>query len=192
MLLKQVVADAPFAAGMGKITDAWNILADKLKSYEDFGRNADGVNEEEDEKIELLDNVFELMDEAKTVENSKSLKAKEVQVKAEKDGKFIREMALQSLGKRSNKEDPTDNMVENRQSSLAMAIDGDSIREADWREKELSFKRTKLEASILQQQLDREERIAERAAEREHQLKLAQIESEKIMTLIKALADSKK
>ncbi|KAG9399899.1 hypothetical protein AC1031_011320 [Aphanomyces cochlioides] len=95
-----------------------------------------------------------LLDENKAIDSLKSSKAKEEQSKAESDGKYIREMALQSLGKRSRKDENSDSKIDNRQSSLAMAIDCDSKREADWREKELSFKRAKLDASILQQQLD--------------------------------------
>ncbi|KAG9409934.1 hypothetical protein AC1031_020246 [Aphanomyces cochlioides] len=200
VLLKQVVAEAPFAAGPRRLTDAWTTLAETIKTCDGFTRETfnrtsariSGVNEDEAEKIQLLDNVLELVDEAKAVDQSKSAQAKEDQMKIEEDGHCIRDMALQSLGKRQKKDETSDSKSENKRSSLATAIDTDSKREADWREKELSFKKAKLEASIIQQQLDREERVADRAAERDHQLKLAQIESDKIMTLIKALADSKR
>ncbi len=79
-------------------------------------------------------------------------------------------------------------IVENRRNSLAAAIEGDSERELVSRDKELEFKRVKLEADIEQRQLDREER----KAEREHQLALAKIESEKMTNMIKALLDSRK
>ncbi|KAG9405101.1 hypothetical protein AC1031_004207 [Aphanomyces cochlioides] len=91
VLLKQVVAEAPFAAGPRRLTDAWTALAETIKTCDGFTREVDahktfnrtsarlsGVNEDEDEKIQLLDNVLELVDEAKAVDQSKSAQAKEV------------------------------------------------------------------------------------------------------------------
>ncbi|CAK4319525.1 unnamed protein product, partial [Aphanomyces euteiches] len=53
-----------------------------------------GVNEDEDEKIQLLDSVLELVDEAKAVDKSKSMQAKLDQMKIDEDGHFIRGMAV--------------------------------------------------------------------------------------------------
>ncbi|CAK4066777.1 unnamed protein product [Aphanomyces euteiches] len=112
VLLKQVVAKAPFAASPRRLTDAWTALAETIKTCDGFTREVDGkkcqnrflslceahrtfnrtsarlsgVNEDEDEKIQLLDNVLELVDEAKAVDQSKSVQAKEEQMKIEEDG----------------------------------------------------------------------------------------------------------
>ncbi|KAG9405096.1 hypothetical protein AC1031_004202 [Aphanomyces cochlioides] len=149
VLLKQVVAEAPFAAGPRRLTDAWTALAETIKTCDGFTREVDGkkcqnrflslceahktfnrtsarlsgVNEDEDEKIQLLDNVLELVDEAKAVDQSKSAQAKEDQMKIEEDGHYIRDMALQSLGKRQKKDETSDSKSENKRSSLATAID---------------------------------------------------------------------
>ncbi|KAG9398311.1 hypothetical protein AC1031_014900 [Aphanomyces cochlioides] len=129
VLLKQVIAEAPFAAGPRRLTDAWTALAETIKTCDGFTREVDGkkcqnrflsrceahktfnrtsarlsgVNEDEDETIQLLDNVLELVDEAKAVDQFKSAQAKEDQMKIEEGGHYIRDMALQSLGKRQKK-----------------------------------------------------------------------------------------
>ncbi|RHZ33146.1 hypothetical protein DYB37_013256 [Aphanomyces astaci] len=78
--------------------------------------------------------------------------------------------------------------VESRRTSLASAIEIESERERATREKELEFQRFKFESDLKQREMDR----YERRAEREHQLAIARIESEKMSCLLKAVLEGRK
>ncbi|RLO11002.1 hypothetical protein DYB28_008013 [Aphanomyces astaci] len=65
---------------------------------------------------------------------------------------------------------------------------GGMLRELASREKQLEFDRFKYESDLKQRELDRDDR----KAEREHQLALARIESEKVSNLSKSVIDGRK
>ncbi|KAH9096903.1 hypothetical protein LEN26_017244 [Aphanomyces euteiches] len=215
-LLVQVAADLPFAAEKGQITKAWQALADALMGCDDFIRIVDGrrvqnrftalveehrrfdaasailsgVDEDETEKHVLLDDLVALLDDAKNdVKRSSNANEKE---KIENEGQIVREMAMQTMKRRSDNSETDDSKkkaaVDNRRNSLAAAIASDSEREQARRDKELDFKRFKFESEMKQREYDREER----KAERDHQLALARLESEKISSLLKAVLEGRK
>ncbi|RHY88619.1 hypothetical protein DYB35_011574 [Aphanomyces astaci] len=195
VLLIQVAADLPFAADKGQVTKSWQSLADKLVACDHFDRVVDGrkvqnrftalvdehrkfdtasaklsgVDQEELEKHSLLDDLLPLLDEVKSTAASNRVKMED-----EKD-KIEQGVMLKPA-------------VENRRNSLAAAIEADSERELASREKQLDFDRFKYESDLKQRELDRDER----KAEREHQLALARIESEKVSNLLKSVIDGRK
>ncbi|RHZ10091.1 hypothetical protein DYB37_013976 [Aphanomyces astaci] len=195
VLLIQVAADLPFAADKGQVTKSWQSLADKLVACDHFDRVVDGrkvqnrftalvdehrkfdtasaklsgVDQEELEKHSLLDDLLPLLDEVKSTAASKRVKMEDEKDKIEQGGMLK----------------PA---VENRRNSLAAAIEADSERELASREKQLEFDRFKYESELKQRELDRDER----KAEREHQLALARIESEKVSNLLKSVIDGRK
>ncbi|RQM23538.1 hypothetical protein B5M09_000848 [Aphanomyces astaci] len=115
--------------------------------------------------------------------------------KVEQDALIVRDVAMRTLKRRKDceldelkRKSPT----ENRRNSLAASIEAEGERELLVREKELEFQRFKFEAELKERErlrgLDREEM----KAERDHQVLLARIESEKMLTMFKAVAEAKK
>lgn len=230
MLLQQVAADLPFAVRLGK-SKAWQLLADTLMSCQEFDRNVDGkraqqrfttlveehraynansatqsgVDEEHSEKHILLDDILAQIDDINQQNVDKSNKIKEDAAKAELGGAIVREMAMQSLGKRPVPRDKDVDTRENRRASLAGAIVEDGKRVAEIREKKLAFKKQKLDEDANQRALDRYERArereenarqqeldrADRKEERAHQLAMAELENRKWDQVLKALLDKK-
>ncbi|KAH9112488.1 hypothetical protein AeMF1_013193 [Aphanomyces euteiches] len=138
----------------------------------------------------LLDDLVTLVDDIKNSVPSKQSDEKE---KIEQGALLVREMAMKTMKRRQeNTESEIDSKkkqaTDNRRNSIAAAIEADSEREFAVKEKELEYQRFRLESELKQCELDRQERKAERA----HQLALAQIESEKMLNLMKAFADGKK
>ncbi|ETV69897.1 hypothetical protein H257_14496 [Aphanomyces astaci] len=208
VLLIQAAADQLFAAEKGGVTKAWQALADTLIGCEHFVRVVDGrrvqnrftalVEEHRrfDKASALLSGVCEEEKEKHVIAAAKKNDtASQDKDKVEQDALIVRDVAMRTLKRRKDceldelkRKSPT----ENRRNSLAASIEVEGERELLVREKELEFQRFKFEAELKERErlrgLDREEM----KAERDHQVLLARIESEKMLTMFKAVAEAKK
>ncbi|RHZ04704.1 hypothetical protein DYB37_012181 [Aphanomyces astaci] len=222
VLLIQAAADQPFAADKGGVTKAWQALADTLMGCEHFDRVVDGrrvqnrftalveehrrfdkasallsgVCEEEKEKHVLLDDIVSLLDDQKVIAAAKKNDtASEDKDKVEQGALIVRDVAMRTLKRRKDcelDEPKRKSPTENRRNSLAAAIEAEGERELAVREKELEFQRFKFEAELKERELLRGLDREEKKAERDHQVLLARIESEKMLTMFKAVAEAKK
>ncbi|ETV64590.1 hypothetical protein H257_18529, partial [Aphanomyces astaci] len=145
VLLIQVAADLPFAAYKGQVTKSWfTALVDEHRKFDMASAKLSGVDQEELEKHTLLDDLLPLLDEVKSTAASKRVKMEDDKDKVEQGGMLVREMAMQTMKRRSdvdNDEVKKKPAVENRRNSLAAAIEADSERELTSREKQLEFDR---------------------------------------------------
>ncbi|RHY40780.1 hypothetical protein DYB34_012047 [Aphanomyces astaci] len=199
-MLIQVIADEPFAAEKSQMTKAWQTLAEKLMECPQFTRHVDarklqhrftflvdehrrfdvasaklsGSDQEETEKHMLLDDLLAHLEDTQIKAAEAKSTAPQEKDQVEQDGNFVREMAMQTMKRRAK--------------NLAAAMEVESERERTSRDKELEFERFKFESEMKQREIDRDER----RAEREHQLTLARIESEKMSCLLKAVLDGRK
>ncbi|RHY03166.1 hypothetical protein DYB25_013047 [Aphanomyces astaci] len=199
-MLIQVIADEPFAAEKSQMTKAWQTLAEKLMECPQFTRHVDarklqhrftflvdehrrfdvasaklsGSDQEETEKHMLLDDLLAHLEDTQIKAAEAKSTAPQEKDQVEQDGNFVREMAMQTMKRRAE--------------NLAAAMEVESERERTSRDKALEFERFKFESEMKQREIDRDER----RAEREHQLTLARIESEKMSCLLKAVLDGRK
>ncbi|KAF0705433.1 hypothetical protein AaE_014514 [Aphanomyces astaci] len=219
MLLIQAAADQPFAADKGQVTKAWQTLAETLMASDKFTRIVDakkvqhrfgllvdehrkfdmassrlsGVDEEETEKHMVLDDILSQLEDVKLLATAKQSATSEDKNTVEQDGVYVREMAMQTLKRRAEASKVGEvskkkAASEGRRNSLLSTLEKEGERELALRDKELEFKRFKFESDLKQREYEREER----KAEREHQLALARIESDKISTLLNAVLESRK
>ncbi|KAF0710533.1 hypothetical protein AaE_012479 [Aphanomyces astaci] len=202
VLLIQAATDKPFAAEKGQLTKAWQALADTLLACDHFTRVVDGrkvqnrfsalVEEHrQTEKHILLDDIVALLDDVKEIASQKTSNSVVEKEQAEQGALIVRDMAMRTMKRRKDNDSDEQKKkpaLDNRRNSLAAAIEAESERELVVREKELSFQQFKLESEIKQRELDREER----QAEREHQILMARIDNEKMLSMFKAFAESKK
>ncbi|RHY77077.1 hypothetical protein DYB30_009379 [Aphanomyces astaci] len=217
VLLIQAATDKPFAAEKGQLTKAWQALADTLLACDHFTRVVDGRkvqnrfsalveehrrfdkasaklsgdDEVETEKHILLDDIVALLDDVKEIASQKTSNSVVEKEQAEQGALIVRDMAMRTMKRRKDNDSDEQKKkpaLDNRRNSLAAAIEAESERELVVREKELSFQQFKLESEIKQRELDREER----QAEREHQILMARIDNEKMLSMFKAFAESKK
>jgi hypothetical protein len=205
MLLRQTAADTPFKHKRGHIQPAWDRLASTLMSCEEFTRTLDGkkaqsrftalievhrsfnrtsatlsgTTEAESEKIQLLDDLTALYDDVKQEVDAKTEQSKQEKVKNETSGAYIRDEAMKNCVKRQRTDDKSHTLFE--------VIKNEGDKEVAIRAKEIEFKKFKFEQEIIQRQLDREER----KAEREERIMMSKMEAEKTMALFKALLASK-
>jgi hypothetical protein len=130
------------------------------------------------------------LDDVKANTQAKQASTVDEKDKVEQGTLLVREMAMRTMKRRHDDDghDPKKKQAtDNRRNSLAAAIDTESERVLVAKEKELDFERFKLETETKQRELDREER----KAGREHQVVLARIESEKMLSMFQALARNK-
>ncbi|KAH9138146.1 hypothetical protein AeRB84_017489 [Aphanomyces euteiches] len=129
MLLREVNARQPFRLRRGLVMDAWLQVAEALSSQEGFSRvgfdgqnrfsllienhrshnltslRASGVEEDYDEKTQLLDELLASIDDAKGEERRRFAECQRETKRAEEMGRLIREEAMESLGKRKSPSD---------------------------------------------------------------------------------------
>ncbi|RHY61806.1 hypothetical protein DYB30_007838 [Aphanomyces astaci] len=175
VLLTQVAADLPFAADKGQVTKSWQSLADKLVACDHFDRVVDGRK---------VQNMFTaLVDEHRKFDMASAKLSGVDQEELEKHTlldellPLLDEVKSTAASKRVKMEDEKDKIEQ-----------GVMLRELASREKQLEFDRFKYESDLKQRELDRDDR----KAEREHQLALARIESEKVSNLLKSVIDGRK
>ncbi|KAG3080096.1 hypothetical protein PI124_g21248 [Phytophthora idaei] len=189
MLLRQVLGDRPFQAERGKITGAWDALAAKLVADDSFprlklsGKNAQsrfdklvktrrqeneesmaasGVSEEESEKVLLLDELIELVDDhtesvcaAKAADTLKRQREEEASATA-------RRLAMETLGE-----------------------DQERSPQGKRLKREELLKDMMLELKELQDKREARELLAaQREVDRDHMLAVAQAVSKSIVDLI--------
>ncbi|RHY85715.1 hypothetical protein DYB35_012947 [Aphanomyces astaci] len=183
-----------------KLLNRFTILVDEHRRFDVASAKLSGSDQEEQDKHMLLDDIVCLLDDIKatattdksnaTADKSNAAADKD---KIEQDGLLIRELAMQTIERRTDKAPDGESSkkkpaLESRRTSLASAIEIESERERATREKELEFQRFKFESDLKQREMDRDER----RAEREHQLAIARIESEKMSCLLKAVLEGRK
>ncbi|RLO03858.1 hypothetical protein DYB28_006002 [Aphanomyces astaci] len=183
-----------------KLLNRFTILVDEHRRFDVASAKLSGFDQEEQDKHMLLDDIVCLLDDMKTTATTNKSKATADKSNAaadkdkiEQDGLLIRELAMQTMKRRTDKAPDGESSkkkpaVESRRTSLASAMEIESERERATREKELEFQRFKFESDLKQREMDRDER----RAEREHQLAIARIESEKMSCLLKAVLEGRK
>ncbi|RHY03387.1 hypothetical protein DYB36_007770 [Aphanomyces astaci] len=175
VLLTQVAADLPFAADKGQVTKSWQSLADKLVACDHFDRVVDGRK--------VQNRFTALVDEHRKFDMASAKLSGVDQEELEKHTllddllPLLDEVKSTAASKRVKMEDEKDKIEQ-----------GVMLRELASREKQLEFDRFKYESDLKQRELDRDDR----KAEREHQLALARIESEKVSNLLKSVIDGRK
>ncbi|RHZ17407.1 hypothetical protein DYB37_007672, partial [Aphanomyces astaci] len=184
--------DKPFAAEKGQLTNTWQALADTLLACDHFTRVVDGRkvqnrfsalveehrrfdkasaklsgdDEVETEKHILLDDIVALLDDVKEIASQKTSNSVVEKEQAEQGALIVRDMAMRTMKRRKandSDEQKKKPALDNRRNSRASS-------------------------EIKQRELDREER----QAEREHQIVMARIDNEKMLSMFKAFAESKK
>ncbi|RHY71297.1 hypothetical protein DYB38_008654 [Aphanomyces astaci] len=179
VLLIQAATDKPFAAEK------------EHRRFDKASAKLSGDDEVETEKHILLDDIVALLDDVKEIASQKTSNSVVEKEQAEQGALIVRDMAMRTMKRRKDNDSDEQKKkpaLDNRRNSLAAAIEAESERELVVREKELSFQQFKLESEIKQRELDREER----QAEREHQILMARIDNEKMLSMFKAFAESKK
>ncbi|RHY85539.1 hypothetical protein DYB35_013831 [Aphanomyces astaci] len=133
LILREVKVRLPFTAKRGSVMLAWNAVADAVSTNHDFARpgfddkralsrftllmeghranndvsaRASGIDEDHDEKTQLLDELLAVYEDSKAQDKARLVAAQQEADRIENMGATIREEALQSLGKR--KAGPTD------------------------------------------------------------------------------------
>ncbi|CAK4700973.1 hypothetical protein LEN26_016120 [Aphanomyces euteiches] len=186
VLLRQVSFLRPFQARHGDVMTLWDRVAGTLCDEESFQRLVDGkklqrrfnhlidkhrkfdkqalrlsgVEEDESETSMILDDLVQLVDDAK-IENENDKKKKKLEEKkSEAAGQIIRDEAMKTCKKR--KSDTNDETRGNPN--------------LEFRQKKMDIKRAQLEQEAQERRLEREER----QKDRELQLKLAELEKRKL------------
>ncbi|RLO04801.1 hypothetical protein DYB28_011739, partial [Aphanomyces astaci] len=152
----------------------FTFLVDEHRRFDVASAKLSGSDQEETEKHMLLDDLLAHLEDTQIKAAEAKSTAPQEKDQVEQDGNFVREMAMQTMKRRAK--------------NLAAAMEVESERERTSRDKELEFERFKFESEMKQREIDRDER----RAEREHQLTLARIESEKMSCLLKAVLDGRK
>ncbi|ETV77845.1 hypothetical protein H257_08669 [Aphanomyces astaci] len=147
-----------------KLLNRFTILVDEHRRFAVASAKLSGSDQEEQGKHMLLDDIVCLLDDIKatattdksnaTADKSNAAADKD---KIEQDGLIIRELAMQTMKRRSDKAPDGESSkkkppVESRRTSLASAIEIESERERATREKELEFQRFKFESDLKHQQ----------------------------------------
>ncbi|KAG9405016.1 hypothetical protein AC1031_004115 [Aphanomyces cochlioides] len=198
ILRRQVSLLRPFQARHGDVMALWERVAETLCDEESFQRLVDGkklqsnhlidkhrkfdkqalrlsgVEEEESETSMILDDLIQLVDDAK-IENENDKKEKKLEEKkAEAAGQKIRDEAMKTCKKR--KSDANDETRGNPNLALIELMKAEYMSEMEFRQKKMDIKRAQLEQEAEERRLEREER----QKDRELQLKLAELETRKL------------
>ncbi|CAK4668024.1 unnamed protein product [Aphanomyces euteiches] len=214
VLLRQVAADLPFLAPYGKILACWHTVAktlfssgclarsidgkkaqnrfffllDEHREYDQNSARKSGVDETTSEKIDLLDDLLAMYDDNK-MEQEKKVENKKVESqKKEVYGAAIREAALAGMKKRKS---PAAEAKPTSKQSMIDALVLNFEADKETKTQTLAFKRSKLEAEMRERADERAAQAAEKEAERAHQIEMAKIESQKFITMMKMVLDSK-
>ncbi|ETV90062.1 hypothetical protein H310_15108 [Aphanomyces invadans] len=135
MLLRQVSLEMPFEARRGLVVERWNAVASALRESDEFSRLeidakracnqimllldahrkhdkesalAPGVDEDENEKIVLLDDLLAAYDDAKRADLRRADESREAANHAEMMGSLVRAEAMEPLDQRKRKKDDDD------------------------------------------------------------------------------------
>lgn len=197
-LLRQVGLELPFTAKHGDVQAKWTAVADDLTTDDEFTREVDGkklqnrfhsildehrnydaasaklsgASEEETERIQLLDELLCIFDDHKEGEEEVKQERKKADDKEAVAGRTVRDMAMKTCPKRKAA-DP-----DGRRSNVAFIdlIKSETETENALRKEELDFKRYKFDMEMEERRMDREER----AAQRQHDLRMAELEELKL------------
>ncbi|RHY74005.1 hypothetical protein DYB30_013126 [Aphanomyces astaci] len=179
-----------------RVQNRFTALVEEHRRFDKASALLSGVCEEEKEKHVLLDDIVSLLDDQKVIAAAKKFDtASEDKDQVEQGALIVRDVAMRTLKRRKDcelDEPKRKSPTENRRNSLAAAIEAEGERELAVREKELEFQRFKFEAELKARELLRGLDREEKKAERDHQVLLARIESEKMLTMFKAVAEAKK
>ncbi|KAH9103371.1 hypothetical protein LEN26_015304 [Aphanomyces euteiches] len=186
MLLREVNTRQPFRLRRGLVMDAWLQVAEALSSQEGFSRvgfddkrahnrfsllienhrshnlaslRASGVEEDYDEKTQLLDELLASIDDAKGEERERLAESQRETERAEEMGRLIREEAMESLGKRKSPSDQESTGGGGQIMKIMSIIQEDNKAELEFRkfqyERELEERRKEREIEMLERQKDR-------------------------------------
>ncbi|CAK4602409.1 unnamed protein product [Aphanomyces euteiches] len=200
VLLRQVSLLRPFQARHGDVMTLWDRDAETLCDEESFQRLVDGkklqsrfnhlidkhrkfdkqalrlscVEEDESETSMILNDLVQLVDDAK-IENENNKKEKKLEEKKSEDaGQIIRDEAMKTCKKR--KSDTNDETRGNPNLALIELMKAEYMSDMEFRQKKMDIKRAQLEQEAQERRLEREER----QKDRELQLKLAELETRKL------------
>ncbi|KAG9401076.1 hypothetical protein AC1031_009835 [Aphanomyces cochlioides] len=154
-----------------KLQSRFNHLIDKHRKFDKQALRLSGVEEEESETSMILDDLIQLVDDAK-IENANDKKEKKLEEKkAEAAGQIIRDETMKTCKKR--KSDANDETRGNPNLALIELMKAEYMSEMEFRQKKMDIKRAQLEQEAEKRRLEREER----QKDRELQLKLAGLET---------------
>ncbi|RHY82270.1 hypothetical protein DYB26_015949 [Aphanomyces astaci] len=204
MLLRQVNAERPFEAKKGEVMKVWGLVAKALADHEDFARpqfdakkaqnrfsavmdnhvhynresaRASGVAETYDERIALLDELLAAFVDAKEQEKKRLVNDANKVDQSEREGEYIRNEAMNSLGKRKHQECDDDGEKApgsgSRFTKITTAMQEESKAERGLRQSELEFRKFQLEVEREERQKDRE--LAAEQARLHHETILAML-----------------
>ncbi|CAK4609374.1 unnamed protein product [Aphanomyces euteiches] len=195
-LLIQVNRELPFKAI--KTTRAWEELASSLQRVDGFSRSGStshrkyqttsaslsGVSQDETEKVRLLDELMQLVDDTE----SKKESSVNLQQKIEKSEatKFIRDETMKTCSRKRISSDDQD--VEGRTSKKQKLILDVQDKEIELEREKLELKKQKLEWEIKEKEMARDEREKDRQ-ERAEQRLMDQRRNDETMKLIHQLLD---
>ncbi|CAK4332437.1 unnamed protein product [Aphanomyces euteiches] len=170
MLLREVNARQPFRLRRGLVMDAWLQVAEALSSQEGLlienhrshnlaSLRDSGVEEDYDEKTQLLDELLASIDDAKGEERERLAESQRETERAEEMGRLIREEAMESLGKRKSPSDQESTGGGGKIMKIMSIIQEDNKAELEFRkfqyERELEERRKEREIEMLERQKDR-------------------------------------
>ncbi|RHY00343.1 hypothetical protein DYB25_003299 [Aphanomyces astaci] len=202
MLLRQVNADRPFQAKKGEVMKSWASVAHQLAEHDDFGRpsfdakkalnrfgilmdghvqynaesaRASGVSEDHDERILLLDELLAAYTDSKFQDKARHEQVVADQEKNEGDGMYIRNEAMQTMGKRKSLDDDFEKAsgAGGRFMKITTVMQEDAKADRELRKDELEFRKYKYDKELEERQKDRE--LASQQSRLQHETILAML-----------------
>ncbi|RHY14423.1 hypothetical protein DYB32_010852 [Aphanomyces invadans] len=169
------------------------VLMDSHVKYDAESAKASGICQDHDERIMLLDELLAAYTDTKDQEKSCHDQAKGQaaleQDTNEVDGAYIRQQAMESLGKRKLVDDDVDKSGASggRLAKIAYTMQEEAKAERELRKEELDFRKFKYEKDQEERYKDREERREERQKDRELALEQTRLQNESMIAIISAL-----
>ncbi|EQC26661.1 hypothetical protein SDRG_15499 [Saprolegnia diclina VS20] len=190
MLLRQISADRPFAQHHGRLRMAWAKVANTLMSCEEFTREVDakkiqnrfsalleahkafnkgsaaksGVDEDETEKIMLLDDLTQQYAEAKAKAAELIEEKKAKNNESETAGQLVRDRAMTTCTKRKAEDPPA---RRNADTGVLEFLKRESDNAKEFQAESLKLQRLHFEADLAERRRERNDLREERQRQRE-------------------------